>query len=431
MRILFLSDNFPPEDNSLAMRTHGHSRYWAKWGHDVTVLTSAPNLPEGKVFPGYRDQWRKLEIIDGIKVIRGKACISKETGLGSRILKFISFMLSSFIFGLAEKKPDLIIATSPKNFSAVGGWLLAAIRRVPFIIEVRDLASTSIKAKKGTRKSTSLQLMDRLELFLFDKAKYIIALTDSLKANLVGCGFPEDKIFVIPDGVDNRSFNPCPKDPELLTRLGLSGKFIFGEFGFSGGEHGSDSVLQMADKLREDPRFHFLLVGAGAEIKNLMETAKDMGLSNIAFIPDQPKSKKPEYLSVCDMALVQITNQPEQKTVVPVEILEAMAMGIPVLLTTPEGERDASSIVKTTGSGYCISSPKTSTFFEAADHLYKSPEGLKEMGAAGRKASFKFSQELRAKEMISIFKLINKNVETMGPLKTIEKIVRFKKLEDN
>ena len=108
-----------------------------------------------------------------------------------------------------------------------------------------------------------------------------------------------------------------------------------------------------------------------------------------------------------------------------------MAMGIPVLLATPEGEREASSIVKTTGSGYCISSAKTSAFCEAADHLYKSPEVLKEMGVAGRKASFKFSQELRAKEMISIFKLINKNVETMGPLKTIEKIVRFKKLEDN
>lgn len=431
MRILFLSDNFPPEDNSLATRTHGHARYWVKWGHEVTVLTSAPNSTEGKVFPGYRNQWRKSDIIDGIKVVRGKATISKKTGSGSRILKFATLMLSSFRFGLAEKKPDLIIATSPKNFSGVVGWLLAAIRRVPFILEARDLASASIKAKNGTRKSTALQLLDRLELFLFGKSKYIIALTDSLKANLVGCGVPEEKIFVIPDGVDNRSFNPCPKNNELLTGLGLSGKFIFGEFGFFGGEHGSDAVLQMAEKVQKDPRFHFLLMGAGAEIKNLMAVAKEIGLSNVTFIPDQPKSKKPEYLSVCDVALVQIANQPEQKTVAPVEIFEAMAMGIPVLLATPEGERDVSSIVKTTGAGYCISSAKTPTFCEAADHLYKSPEGLKEMGAAGRKASFKFSQELRAKEMISIFKLVNKNVETMGPLKTIEKIVRFKKLEDN
>ena len=104
MRILFLSENFPPEDNSLAMRTHGHARYWAKWGHDVTVLTSAPNFPEGKVFPGYRNQWRKSEIIDGIKVIRGKACISKKTGLVSGILKFVTLMMSSFILGFAEKK---------------------------------------------------------------------------------------------------------------------------------------------------------------------------------------------------------------------------------------------------------------------------------------------------------------------------------------
>lgn len=431
MRILFFSENFPPEDNALATRTHGHARYWAKWGHEVTVLTGAVNLPKGKGSRWYRSQWRKAEIIDGIKVVRRKTYITEKGGILSRSLKLIYAILSSFIFGLLEKKTDLIIATSPKIYSAVGGWLVAAIRRVPFIMEAHDLTSASIEVKKDGRKSVSRQMVDRLEHFLFMRSKYIVVLTDSMKANLVSRGIPEYKVFVIPDGVDNRSFIPGPKNSELLTRLELSGKFIFGDIGFPGEEHVSDSVLQVADKLRENPYFHFLLVGGGTEIKNLKKSAEDMGLSNVTIIPDPAKSKTPEYLSICDLALVQIRNQPGFDTAVPAKIFEAMAMGIPILLKAPEEEKEASSIVKSTGSGYCIAPENTSTFCEAANYLYKSPGILKEMGVAGHKASFKFSQELRAKEMISIFKLINQNVETLGPLKTIEKIVRFKKLEDN
>src|SRR5262245_19977926 len=66
VKILFLSDNFPPEVNAPASRTYEHCRYWAGLGHDVTVVTCAPNFPKGRVFPGYTNRLWHSEMVDGV-----------------------------------------------------------------------------------------------------------------------------------------------------------------------------------------------------------------------------------------------------------------------------------------------------------------------------------------------------------------------------
>ncbi|EQD67637.1 glycosyltransferase, partial [mine drainage metagenome] len=80
MRILFLSDNFSPEGNAPAARLHEHALRWVRDGHAVTVITCAPNFPEGKLFPGYRNRWRQVEVIDGIRVVRVKTYITANEG---------------------------------------------------------------------------------------------------------------------------------------------------------------------------------------------------------------------------------------------------------------------------------------------------------------------------------------------------------------
>jgi colanic acid biosynthesis glycosyl transferase WcaI len=422
LRILFLSDNFSPELNAPASRTHEHARYWVKWGHDVTVLTCAPNFPDGKVFPGYRNSWYQSEIIDGIKVVRVKTYIAENKGFLIRILDYVSFMLSSFVFGLFQKKPDLIVATSPQFFTAVGGWLLAAVRRVPFIFELRDLWPASIFAVSAMKKSFLLRFLERLELFLYRRSRYIVALTNSFKADLVSRGIPENKIIVITNGVDCSNYCPRPKNKELLTQLELSNKFIFGYIGTLGMAHGLNSVLQMANRVRKNSKIHFLFVGSGAEKQHLIETAESMNLTNVTFVPPQPKSNIKNYLSICDIALVHLKNHPVFKTVIPSKIFENMAMGIPILMVSPEGE--ASSLVKSAGAGLCIPSDNPTAFYEAIYYLFESPENLKKMGRAGREASFGFSRELRAKEMVSVFNLAGSDSNALDSLRTIEKIVR-------
>jgi len=197
MHILFLTDNFPPEGNAPASRTYEHAREWVKLGHEVTIITGAPNFPEGKVYEGYKNDWYSKELLDGIEVRRVKTYITANEGFVKRILDFVSFMVSGFIAGLFVKKPDVIIGTSPQFFTAVGAWALAAVRFKPFVFELRDIWPASIITVGAMKKGFIIKLLERLEIFLYKRASLIISVTESFKVELMERGVEGDKIKVV------------------------------------------------------------------------------------------------------------------------------------------------------------------------------------------------------------------------------------------
>ena len=139
MKILFFSENFPPETNAAATRVYERALHWVKAGHDVTIITSAPNFPLGIVFAGYKNHWYFNENVDGINVVRVKTYISQNHGIFRRGIDFLSFGIMSSFFGLLQARPDVIAATSPQFFAAVAGWFVAFIRRLPFVFDLKHL----------------------------------------------------------------------------------------------------------------------------------------------------------------------------------------------------------------------------------------------------------------------------------------------------
>ena len=170
MHILFLTENFPPETNAAATRVYERACWWIKWGHKVTVITCHPNFPHGRIFPGHDNRWRKVEPMDGIRVVRVKTFVTRNRGVVRRTLDFLSFMVSGFAAGLFEKKPDAVAATSPQFFAAVAGWALGAARGIPFVFELGDLWPASITAVGAMRPSLGLRLVEKLELFLYRRS---------------------------------------------------------------------------------------------------------------------------------------------------------------------------------------------------------------------------------------------------------------------
>ena len=164
MHILFITENFPPETNAAATRVFERACYWVKAGHQVTVITSQPNFPDGKLFPEFKNGWRQVDEMSGIRVVRVKTFIAANRGVLWRTIDFLSFMVTGIWAGLFETKPDVIAATSPQFFAAVGGWLLAGARRVPFVFELGDLWPASIAAVGAVQPGRALQLIEKLEL---------------------------------------------------------------------------------------------------------------------------------------------------------------------------------------------------------------------------------------------------------------------------
>ncbi len=336
MRILFLTDNFPPEVNAPATRTYEHCREWVKSGEKVTVITCAPNFPEGKVYKGYKNKLYQKETIDGIQVIRVWTYIAANKGFIKRIIDYLSFMFMSFFAGLFIKT-DLIIATSPQFFTAVSGKWLAFWKRKKWVMEIRDLWPESIKAVGAMGNNPVIRYFEFLEKRMYKSAWKIVTVTDSFKAILKErYGVNDSKITVVKNGVNMNLFSPREKDNILLCELEIKNKYIIGYIGTHGMAHALDFVLECASKIKDD-EVHFLFLGAGAEKEKLLEQKNKMKLTNVTMLDPVPKHEVGRYISILDAALVNLRKSVTFKTVIPSKIFELAAMHKPILLGV-EGE---------------------------------------------------------------------------------------------
>jgi glycosyltransferase involved in cell wall biosynthesis len=403
MNILFLADNFPPERNAQASRVYERACYWVNWGHQVTVLTCFPNFPEGKLYPGYRNRWRQVETIDGIRVVRLKTYIAPNAGTVRRILDFLSFMVMAFIAGLFEKRPSVLAVTSPQFFAAVAGCALAMVRRCPFVLELSDLWPDSIVAVGAMKPNLALRWLEKVELFLYHRASRIVSLTSAFKQNLVRRGVAPEKIDVVINGVDLRRYAPQARDEGFANEWGLPvEEFVVGYIGTHGMAHALENVLDAAALLGQY-KIRLLFVGTGAEREKLMALARSRRLSNVVFVPPQPKERMPAVWSVCDVALVHLKNTPLFETVIPSKIFEAMAMGKPVLLAAPEGE--ASRIVRWERNGLHVPAGSPGELAAACLLLKESPAFVRQLAERSQAAAASYSRERQARDMLATLSL--------------------------
>lgn len=405
MRILFLSENFPPEVNAPATRTYEHCKEWVKMGLDVTVITCAPNFPQGKVYDAYKNKIVQTEWINNIKVIRVWSFISPNKGFAKRILDFASYAIMALGAGLFVSA-DIIIATTPQFFTAISGRLLSFVKRKPWVMEVRDLWPESIKsvgAMKGNE--LSYKFLEYLELKLYQSAHRIVVVTDAFKDKIINLGINGEKISTVKNGVLLETFRPQPKDTEIIKDLGLEGKFIVGYIGTHGLAHALDFVIATAKKI-EDHRIHILLIGDGAEKESLIKLKERLQVQNVSFLPLQPKELISKYISVLDVALVNLKKSDTFKTVIPSKIFENAAMGKPILLGV-EGE--SKDLVESYQAGLCFVPEDEKSFLESLTRLVRDDIYYRECAENCKKLAKDFDRLEKAKELVQVIKQIVRN----------------------
>ncbi|EDM69069.1 probable glycosyl transferase [Moritella sp. PE36] len=403
MHILFLTDNFPPEGNAPATRTYEHAVRWVQAGHKVTVITCAPNFPEGRVFDGYKNTLYQKSDLDGINVIRVKTYITANEGFVKRILDYMSFMVMGFIAGLFQTKPDVIVATSPQFFCACAGWVLSVVRRKPFVFELRDIWPASITAVGAMKDSNVIRLLEKLELFLYRRADSIITVTHSFKKELIERGIDGNKIDVVLNGVDLSKYEPAlEKDKKLAKKYDLEGKFVAGYIGTHGMAHGLENIVAVAEKLQSESDIRIVFAGGGAARQKVVDLVKNKKLNNVVLIDRQPKDMMPRVWSLCDVSLVPLKNSDLFKTVIPSKIFECMGMGIPTIMSVPEGE--ATAIIKNTNSGITVQPENVNEIVNGILKLKNESRLYTELKNDSIKSASEFSRDLMAEKMLNIFK---------------------------
>jgi glycosyltransferase involved in cell wall biosynthesis len=308
-------------------------------------------------------------------------------------------MLSAFIASFFVRRVDVIIGTSPQFFTACAAYMVALFKRRPWIFELRDIWPESIRAVSAMRHGRLLDLLERLELFLYRRATAIVSVTHAFKANLIGRGIDGDKIFVVTNGVDTQHFKPTPKDPALTAALGLQGKFVAGYIGTHGLAHALDTLVEAARLLRDNDRFRILMLGDGAERARLKASAEQLGLTNILFIDSVGKADVVRYWSLLDVAIVHLKRDDLFRTVIPSKIFEAAAMAIPILHGV-EGE--SAEIILKERVGLTFQPENAIDLVAKLNALTQDTELQKRLAAAGPEAASHYDRQVLAQEVLAI-----------------------------
>lgn len=381
LRILYISHYFPPEVNAPAARVSEMAARWAEKGADVTVLTCFPNHPTGIIPPEYRGMFSCREMHGAIKVIRTFVYAAANKGFVKRILNFLSFMISAIVLGTpAVGKQDILIATSPQFFVAVAGYVISRLRRCKFVFEIRDLWPEEIVAVGVLKNGLAIKLLETIELFLYRQADLIVAVAEGTIEILKKRGIPVSKMALVPNGVDLDFFRSGSGGELTRRELGMGNEFVAGYIGTHGMAHRLSMVLEAARLLKAHKDIRFLFVGDGAEKAKLVKMANEMGLGNVIFHDQMPRSQIPEYYAACDLCLVPLRKADVFTKNIPSKIYEIMASCRPIIIST-EGE--SRRLVELSGAGLGSKPEDPVGLAEKILYLKNNPEQCHEFGRNG------------------------------------------------
>ncbi|MEO6216941.1 MAG: glycosyltransferase family 4 protein [Sphingomonas sp.] len=381
VRILALTHYYPPEVNAPATRMSEHARAWTALGHDVTIVTCAPNHPAGKLYPGYRNRLWQEETMDGVHVIRLWTWLAANAGVVSRFVNFLSYFMSVFFWMWRFPRADVVVSTSPQFLCGLTGWLLKRRRR-PWVLEIRDIWPESIVATGAMRRSAIIRLLEAIESSAYRHADLVVSVTDGFVPHIRKAR-PDGPILVLKNGVDLDVFHVADAESAATFKVthGLTGKFVAAYIGTHGMAHGLDTVLDAAEKLQHRTDIAFLLVGSGAERTRLEAAVIARGLDNVVMLDQQPKSEIVAIWSAAGAAMVLLRRSDTFKTVIPSKIFEAMALSRPIILGV-EGE--ARALVEAGGAGLAITPEDADALAATVVRLAHDPALAERLGTSGR-----------------------------------------------
>ncbi len=379
MRILFVSQWFDPEPFYKGLPfIHAIQAL----GHDVEVLTGFPNYPEGTLYPGYRMRLVQRETMAGVPVIRVPLYPSHDTSARGRILNYLSFAVSAGTLGPWITRPaDVMHIYHPPATVAWPAKWLKCFRGLPFVYDIQDLWPDTLVSSGMFSNRAALALLDRWCRHTYRVADHIVVLSPGMKTTLLQRGVDAHKISVIYNWTEESE--PLEPDPECARAWGFTGQFTILFAGNIGTLQALHTVLEAAALLLSHPaRIQFILIGAGVEKPQLEERAVDMGLTNVRFVPRQPRATINQLFAVADALLVQLKDQPLFNITIPSKIQAYLAAGRPILAAV---RGDAADLITQAGAGVCCAPEDPRALADAALRLAACSAREREvMGQQGR-----------------------------------------------
>lgn len=377
MKILILTQYFPPEVGASQTRLYETVKALQRCGLDVEVFTSMPSYPRGEIFDDYKGCFFNKEQIDGINVYRVWSYASNDLGLGKRLFSYSSFTgLAMLAFATLKPRPDLLFVESPPLTLGITGNLLSKAWGCPWILNLSDLWPDSIFALGAmNRESFAGKSLLKLESFLYKKASGITAVTKGMISDLrYKKAVSEEKLYYLPNGANVEMFHPVREFHNQEQK-----KFIYA--GRIGKAHGVEIIAKAAELTKHRRDIIYEIVGDGPELPNLQRLISDMKLNNVKISEPVPLSQMPQKLENAYAALVTLKANPLFKGTRPAKMMSPLAAGIPIVYS---GAGEGADIVSELSAGIVTPPEDEKAFAEAVMWLADHPQESYDMGRRGR-----------------------------------------------
>jgi colanic acid biosynthesis glycosyl transferase WcaI len=381
MRVLMIVPYYAPDLGPSAPLFTMLSVGLARRGHEVAVTTTVPHYPSGQVPAAYRGKWIQHSSENGVEVVRVAVPSVNRANLMQRMLQFICYQLGATWAGLGQRYDAALVANP-----ALWVWLpftwLVVLRRKPAVFSVHDVYPDVGVTLGIFRHRLVTAAVASLERFCLNHATVVRILSDSFRPGLHALGVSDAKMALVYDWVDTDLIHPLPRDNAFAQEHNLTDRFVVLYAGNLGLSQGLEHVLTAAELLADYHGLHFVLVGDGAGRRQLMAQAEQRRLTNVQFLPFQPRARLPEVLATADVSLVTL-RQGVGSGSLPSKAFSILASGRPMLASVDEGS-ETWNLVQRAEAGLCVPPENPSHLAEAILTL-KRDAGLRErLGHNGR-----------------------------------------------
>ena len=393
LRILLLSQYFPPEVGATQSRMQSFAEHLAARGHEVTVIAEFPNHPHGSIPPEYRGRLYEDDRSNPYRVLRVWVKASEEKTQRTRMQFYLSYMALATAMAPVAGPCDIVVATSPPLFTAIAGLALARLNRAPFVLDVRDLWPAAAVSLDQIPSRPAIAAAERLERFLYRESAAITAVTRPFCDHIDRIRDHGPRTALIPNGTLDLFFTDG--DRSAREELGIADdRFLLTFAGTLGIAQALPSVVDAAAHVRDG--IEFVLIGDGPMREPLTEQVERIGLHNVHLLPQQPLESIPPMLSASDALLVPLSGHPTFADFIPSKLIDFMATGRPVVLSA-SGE--AARIVETSGAGVAVPPEDPRALAAAAELLADDSAARVRMGERGREFARRRLRSVQAERL--------------------------------
>ena len=324
MKILYVSQFYYPERAAGAFRAIDNSTIWSQNKHDVTVFTSYPNFPSGKIFSGYSNELISKDEYKGVNLLRNKIIAIKNTSKVNRAISsasFVFFSLFNMIFNSKKigKEYDIVLGTSGTILAPIIAYIYSKVNKIPFILELRDITYTQILAVYDNKKTLIYYIVKAIEIYLCKKAIKIVVVTNGFKSTLIEDGISADKITVIPNGA-------IVEEDKVYSNCLDKNKVIFSYIGNVGGSQNLKRVIDIFNNIKiNNKEKELIIIGDGGKKDVIKSYIYEKGISNITLLDGMDYDDLDMYYNKSHFCIVSLNNNDKFIGTIPSKIFTIMS----------------------------------------------------------------------------------------------------------